>query len=174
MVFFGYAGQPGRFLHKPARQEVSGHLTWSGKYFMYSHMKCAISVCNFCVLETCSKNRDVLYTQTEVSDIMQISRGMLTNASKKRKIKEGNLQKVKVTILRHQRKVQRLTGCYHCSLYMLVAAQVSLHLLMMTDGDQARERPPGGFFSLGGGQTRRGRTVRCPDTSVISTYPSEH
>ena len=57
---------------------------------------------------------------------------------------------------------------------MLVAAQVSLHLLMMTDRDQVREGPPGGFFSLGEGQTRRGRTVRSPDTSVISTYPSEH
>ena len=77
------------------------------------HFLCAISVCNFCVLEICSKNRDVLYTQTEVSDIMQISGGMLTNVSKKRKIEEGNLQKVKVTILRHQRKVQRLTGCCH-------------------------------------------------------------
>ena len=135
---------------------------------MYSHMKCAISVCNFCVLEICSKNRDVLYTQTEVLDILQISAEMLTNVSKKRKIEEGNLQKVKVTILRHQQKVQRLTGCCHCSLCMLVlvAAQVSLHLLMMTDRDQARERPPGGFFSLGEGQTRRGRTVRSHDTSL--------
>ena len=126
------------------------------------------------MLEICSKNRIVLYTQTEVSDILQISGGMLTNVSKKRKIEEGNLQKVKVAILRQQRKVRRLTGCCHCSLYMLVAAQVSLHLLMITGRDQARERPPGGFFSLGDGQTRRGRTVRSPDTSVISTYPSEH
>ena len=46
---------------------------------------------------------------------------------------------------------------------MIVAAQVGLHFLMMTnDRDQARERPPGGFFSLGEGQTRRGRTVRPP------------
>ena len=30
------------------------------------------------------------------------------------------------------------------------------------DGDQARERPPEGFFSLREGQTRRGRTLRPP------------
>ena len=42
-----------------------------------------------------------MFTQTKVSDILQISGGMLTNVSKKRKIEEGNLQKVKVTILRH-------------------------------------------------------------------------
>ena len=48
-----------------------------------------------------------MYTQTEVSDILQISGGMLTNVSKKRKIEEGNLQKVKVTILRHQ-NIQKL------------------------------------------------------------------
>ena len=110
------------------------------------------------MLEICSKNRDVLYTQTEVSDILQISGGMLTNVSKKRKIEEGNLQKVKVTILWHQRKVQRLTGCCHCSLYMLVlvAAQVSLHLLMMTDRDQAKERPPWRLLFLGGRSDPKG------------------
>ena len=68
---------------------------------MYSHVKCAISVCWRFVQKT------EMYTQTEVSDILQISGGMLTNVSKKRKIEEGNLQKVKVTILRHQ-NIQRL------------------------------------------------------------------
>ena len=33
--------QPGCFFNKPARQEVSGQLTRTGKYFMYSHVKCA-------------------------------------------------------------------------------------------------------------------------------------
>ena len=64
-------------------------------------MKCAISVCWRFVQKT------EMYTQTEVSDILQISGGMLTNVSKKRKIEDGNLQKVKVTILRHQ-NIQKL------------------------------------------------------------------
>ena len=46
-------------------------------------MKCVISV----------------YTQTEVSDMLQISEGMSTNVSKKRKIEEGNLQKVKADVV---------------------------------------------------------------------------
>ena len=102
---------------------------------------------------------DLFKKYTEVSDILQISGGMLTNVSKKRKIEEGNLQEVKVTILRHQ-NIQRLM----LSLQLVHACSSS--------GDQVRERPPGGFFSLGEGQTRRGRTVRSPDTSMISTYPS--
>ena len=34
-----------------------------------------------------------MYTQTEVSDILQISEGILTSVSKKRKIEKGNPHK---------------------------------------------------------------------------------
>ena len=67
---------------------------------MYSHVKCAISVCWRIAQKT------EMYTQTEVSDILQTSEGMSTNVSKKRKIEEGNLQKVKATILRQQKTLR--------------------------------------------------------------------
>ena len=53
-----------------------------------------------------------LYTQTKVSDILQISEGMLTKCFVKRKIEEGKLEKMKVTILRHQ-EIPRLILLLH-------------------------------------------------------------
>ena len=59
------------------------------------------------MLEICLKKPRNVYTNFEVSHILQVSEEMSTSVSKKRKIEEGNLQKVKVAILRHQ-KILRL------------------------------------------------------------------
>ena len=58
-------------------------------------------------------------TQTEVSDILQISEGMSTNVSKKRKIEGGNLQKVIHLNIKYGFDQQRLIW-YVCRLWDMI------------------------------------------------------